>query len=281
MKVLSVIKKHKVRPKKKLGQNFLIDDNIRRKLCDAVGADRDDTVLEVGPGCGSLTSILSENVKRLIAVEKDETCIPVLEEEIGKNNPSFEIFNESILDFDFTRLELDKPLRIIGNLPYYITTKILFHLIENRSMIHSAVLTMQKEVADRIIAKPGNRSYGRLSVSLRYSSKVEKLFDIKPNCFYPAPEVTSSVLRFTFLDPLDSINEDLLYDVIRALFEQRRKSIVNPLTLVKLYKISKPEAKSILQDCGVDAKKRAEDLILDDFLAITKEIELRRNRLGD
>jgi 16S rRNA (adenine1518-N6/adenine1519-N6)-dimethyltransferase len=275
MKVLPIIKKYGIRPQKKLGQNFLVDDTVRQKMCYSLNPQLTDTVLEIGPGCGALTSILVQLVGRLVAIEKDKVCTEVLKQEISSRVDHFELINGSILDFDISRMVPSGKIKVIGNLPYYITTKVLFHLIEHSSVIESAVLTMQKEVAERILAAPGNRTYGRLSVSVRYNARVEKLFDISPGSFFPAPDVTSTVLKFTFFERKKMVNETLFYDVIRALFEQRRKSIVNGLPLVHTCTVSKSEAKEIFEACQIDFNKRAEELMLRDFLNVTKEIEKR------
>jgi len=273
MNIQGIIKKYRLRPQKKLGQNFLIDNNVRLKLCDTLRFDGEETVLEIGAGCGSLTAILIERAHRLIIVEPDERCVRILKDEIVQSAEHAKIVEKSFLDYDISLDCGRKKIKVIGNLPYYITTKILFHLAESAEVVDEAVLTVQKEVAERILALPGNKTYGRLTVTLRYRAEVEKLFDISPRSFYPVPDVTSTVLRLRFHANRDeSLDETLFDEVVKALFQERRKQIENGLTHLKRMTISKAKAHEVLTLCGIDPHKRAEELMIKDFITITKKI---------
>jgi 16S rRNA (adenine1518-N6/adenine1519-N6)-dimethyltransferase len=275
MSIQTIIKKYRLRPQKKLGQNFLTDDNIRRKITDVLVLEGDSPVLEIGPGCGALSSLLLERTERLIAVEPDPRCVRILRAELSEKYPHFKIITGDILKCDLSLL-VDKgsKLKVIGNLPYYITTKIIFYLCSNSRYVDEAVLTMQKEVAERILACPGNKTYGRLTVSLRYRAEAERLFDIKPNSFYPVPDVTSTVVRFKFHAEEDTrIDETLFDDVVRALFQERRKQIENGLKKLRARRLTKEDSRAILHACGIDPRKRAEDLMVKDFIKITQYLQ--------
>ena len=177
------------------------------------------------------------------------------------------------MNVDLSRLGTDKKFKVVGNLPYYLTTKIIFYLIGYRELISSAILTMQKEVAERILANPGGKTYGRLTVGVKAFCECEKLFEIKKNSFYPLPKVASTVLLFKFKKKIPKdVDEALFLAVVEALFQERRKNIQNGLCLVKSQKIQKAESKEIIERCGLDIKKRAEELNFADFVSLTREM---------
>lgn len=212
--------------KKSLGQHFLHDGNMIRRIVNAIPAKPDDRVIEIGPGAGALTGLLLEKFNDFIAVEIDQRMVGHLKEKY----PSIHIVEEDILKFDWNPLmKGDKPVHVIGNLPYYITSQILFAILENRSGLSSAVLMMQKEVAKRIVASPGNKEYGILSVQTQLMSTPEIMFDVPPEMFSPPPNVESSVVKFTFNKEALACTDQHLKTVVRMAFNQRRKKLSNAL----------------------------------------------------
>ena len=273
MKTFNVLRTHHIRPKKRLGQNFLVDNNIRDKMCNAMALSRGDSVLEIGAGFCILTEKLAEKDSRIWAVECDKTLSHILQNELRDYQNTIDVITESILHVDIGKLAKKKKVKVIGNVPYYITTKILFYLVKYRTYIEYAVLTIQKELAERLLAFPGKKAYGRLTVSMRFFATVQKLFEIKPNSFFPAPDVTSVVIKLDFQRTIPrDINEALFLDIVEALFQERRKNIQNALCLLKTLTDSKAEAKKILDACNIDIKKRGEQLMLKDFIALTRFI---------
>lgn len=270
MKNSEIIKKYSIRAQKHLGQNFLVDDNIKQKIIDALELGVSDHLLEIGPGYGALTCVAAQKCEHITAVERDPKLVAVLKEELG-DFENVDIVHSDILKFDIDALPAKDKYKVLGNLPYYITSKIIFQLIDSRAKISSAVLTMQKEVAERIAAGPGSKVYGRLTVGIRLFCEVEHLFDISAACFYPAPDVKSSVLRFTFRDDIIK-NSELVMKVIKALFSQRRKSIANNLKSIEGVKISKQDSAAIISNAGLDPKSRAEDLAVDSFVRLSEEL---------
>lgn len=273
MKTFDLIRHYHIRPQKKLGQNFLIDENVRVKICDALQVQASQKIIEIGPGLGFLTEALLEENVPVIAIERDPKLYHILTETLAKNNSNLKLIHESILKVPLDSLAGKKKLYVIGNLPYYITTKILFHLIRYNLHITGAIVTVQKEVAERLLALPGSKAYGRLSVSIRFFSDVEKICEIKPGSFYPQPDVRSTVLRMRFRDPRKlPCNCDIFEKVVEALFQERRKTVHNGLCLYRGKHINKTQAKKIFEDCDIDYTKRAEELMMKEFIAITKRI---------
>ncbi|MCC5904667.1 MAG: ribosomal RNA small subunit methyltransferase A [Balneolaceae bacterium] len=212
--------------KKSLGQHFLKDGNMISKIVDAIPASPDDTVIEIGPGAGALTKLLSERFKNLSVIEIDGRMVEFLEETF----PGLEIIQKDVLKFNWSDVNTEgRQLHIIGNLPYYITSQILFSLLEKREHLTSALLMMQKEVAERIVAEPRSKEYGILSVQTKLMSTPEILFDVPPQVFSPPPRVNSSVLKLTFNKaPLACLDKNLK-TVVRMAFNQRRKKLSNAL----------------------------------------------------
>ncbi|MEX0945361.1 MAG: 16S rRNA (adenine(1518)-N(6)/adenine(1519)-N(6))-dimethyltransferase RsmA [Balneolaceae bacterium] len=214
------------RTKKSLGQHFLKDGNMIRKIVESIGAEPLDKVIEIGPGAGALTALLVKRFKNLTVVEIDQRMVQVLSEAY----PELDIVEKDILKLDWQRLlDSEVPNHVIGNLPYYITSQILFAILENRRFIQSALLMMQKEVAERIVAESGNKIYGILSVQCQLMSSPKILFDVPPQVFSPPPSVDSSVVQFIFDKPLLSCSDDHLKTVVRMAFNQRRKKLSNAL----------------------------------------------------
>jgi 16S rRNA (adenine1518-N6/adenine1519-N6)-dimethyltransferase len=212
--------------KKSLGQHFLKDGNMIRKIAESVPAEPFHKIIEIGPGDGALTAVLLEKFDDVTAIEIDRRMIEVLTEKFS----SLDIIHEDILKFDWNTISsISKPVHIVGNLPYYITSQILFAILENRSMLTSALLMMQKEVAERIVAEPGTKAYGILSVQGQLMSTPEILFDVPPDVFKPRPSVDSSVIKFTFNKPKLICSDQNLKTVVRMAFNQRRKKLSNAL----------------------------------------------------
>ena len=212
--------------KKSLGQHFLKDGNMIRKIAESIPAKRSDKIIEIGPGDGALTGVLLEKFDDVTAIEIDRRMVEVLTEKFS----SLDIIHEDILKFDWSMISnISKPIHVVGNLPYYITSQILFAILENRSMLISALLMMQKEVAERIVAEPGTKAYGILSVQGQLMSTPEILFDVPPDVFKPRPSIDSSVIKFTFNKPKLICSDQNLKTVVRMAFNQRRKKLSNAL----------------------------------------------------
>lgn len=267
-----------VMPKKSLGQNFLTDRNIINKIIDSFNLKPTDTVLEIGPGKGILTKEIAPRVNKLYAVEIDQRLLEILGKEI--TTPNFELIHEDFLKFDFGNIVKEGNIKIVGNLPYHITSAIIFKVMDlsyelncEKRVIESLTVMMQKEVADRMCAKVNTKDYGVITVLTSYFAEREILFDIPGTAFFPIPKVTSSLLRFTFPQPNINFtkfaNYPELKKVIKTVFLNRRKMLRNT---VKNFDIDLEKVKS------VDLTKRPENLTLDDFMALTNEIiSLKQN----
>ncbi len=229
---ISVIKKHDFQFKKKFGQNFLIDPHVLDKIIDAAQITKDDFVLEIGPGIGTLTQYLCENARHVLAVEIDKNLIEILQETL------LEYDNITIIEGDILKQDINeisrkynggKPIKIVANLPYYITTPIVMDLFESRVPLDNVTVMVQKEVAERMKAEPGTKEYGALSLAVQYYAKPYIAAFVPPNCFIPRPNVGSAVIRLSCLDknPVEVKNEKLMFKLIRASFNQRRKTLQN------------------------------------------------------
>ena len=258
-----------VRPRKSLGQNFLTDENIARKIVNTIDIKRGDLVVEIGCGTGALTKILLENKIILIGVELDSRAIVVLEDKFPKNKyPDFELFKSDFRDFIF-HFSNEKKVKVIGNIPYYMSGDTIFKLIENAEHIEKAVLTVQKEFADRLVAKPRTKDYGALTVILKSAAETRKLFDIPPSCFYPIPKVTSTVIEIVFNNKIEVTERKKLTVFIKAAFGQRRKTLKNSLKNFIVSKITPDYNDFILKAESLSLNyftKRAEELELTDFI---------------
>ncbi len=250
------------RARKRFGQHFLHDQNIIRKMIDAINPQVGDRLVEIGPGQGALTLPLLQRCKHLTAIELDHDLIPLLQlqaDAMGDLN----LINMDILKMDLTSLSLPSPLRIVGNLPYNISTPLMFHLLKYRKLIKDMHFMVQKEVAERIAAQPDNKNYGRLSVMLQYHCRCDALFDVPPGCFSPPPKVDSAVIRLTphAENPFEDVDTSILQQVLLSAFGQRRKTIANSLR--------KLIDKSTLLSLDLNPKLRAENLSVADFVAIS------------
>ena len=259
---------------KNLGQNFLTDKNIIDKIIEGTGITEKDTVLEIGPGIGVITAEAAERARRVIAVEVDSSLLPILEETLGEYS-NVRIINEDVLKLDINRIieeEQAERVKIIGNLPYYITTPIIMKLLDEEVKAESITVMMQKEVADRIKAGPGSKAYGAISAAVQYYCTVEKIIDVPRTVFVPQPKVDSVVLKFKLREQKAAVVQDkrLFFECIKAGFGQRRKTLLNSLQTVR--GTSKEVIAASLAAAGIDASRRAETLTLEEFGKISNEV---------
>lgn len=262
---------------KNLGQNFLTDKNIIDKIIEGTGITEKDTVLEIGPGIGVITAEAAERARRVIAVEVDSSLLPILEETLGEYS-NVRIINEDVLKLDINRIieeEQAERVKIIGNLPYYITTPIIMKLLDEEVKAESITVMMQKEVADRIKTGPGSKAYGAISAAVQYYCTVEKIIDVPRTVFVPQPKVDSVVLKFKLREQKAAVVQDkrLFFECIKAGFGQRRKTLLNSLQTVR--GTSKEVIAASLAAAGIDASRRAETLTLEEFGKISNEVYKR------
>ncbi|GAB6143866.1 16S rRNA (adenine(1518)-N(6)/adenine(1519)-N(6))-dimethyltransferase RsmA [Desulfocicer niacini] len=258
--------------KKELGQNFLADPQAAAMIVNRAGITKQDTVLEIGPGLGALTVHIAKQAARVYAVEKDTRLIPLITGELGRAGAdNVTLINDDIFKVDIEALAGEGKLLVVGNLPYNISSQVLFRLVENRSVVSRAVLMFQKELAQRIVAPPGGRDYGRLSVVMQYCSRVSTVADIGGQLFFPKPEVESRVVAVDFFEKIQfpADQEAYLFRVIKAAFSKRRKTLRNSLAGAEL-SINTTQAAQALESAGIDPTRRAETLTVDEFIALFK-----------
>jgi 16S rRNA (adenine1518-N6/adenine1519-N6)-dimethyltransferase len=259
---------------KQLGQNFLIDGNIVRNIVAKAGIREEDYVLEIGPGIGTLTEELALNCKKVVAVEIDKNLLPILDETL-RDYDNVEIIHGDILKVDVKKLIEEKlgggPIKVVANLPYYVTTPIIAMLIEEDLNIESITVMIQKEVADRIVAKPGTKQYGALTVFVNFYCDVEILLSVPKTVFMPSPKVDSAVVKLSLKKALDPVDKRIFFKVVKAAFNQRRKTILNSLASVQL-DVDKSTIKGILEECNIPLSARAENLKIEDFIKISERL---------
>ena len=272
----SIFAEHGFAPLKRLGENYLIDGNIKDKIISEIDPSKDDLILEIGPGLGALTIDLAGSGAAITAVEKDRKAAAILKDLVDDKFPNLNIINGDILEFDLKKFARDR-IKVAGNLPYYIPTPIIEYLLERKALISKAIIMVQNEVALRLTAKAGAEDYGSLSCYVQYHAKVERVYTVKRRCFYPAPDVDSAILRMEMLrSPSVKVrDEKLLFTIIRGAFNQRRKSIINSLSREAVLDISKEELAAILNGVGIDPAARPETLSLADFAKIADSTILR------
>ena len=274
---IAVLQKHDFHFQKKFGQNFLIDTHVLDKIIAAAKITKDDFVLEIGPGIGTMTQYLCENAKRVLAVEIDNNLIPVLKETL-KDYDNVEILHGDILKQDIKAIAENynggKPIKVVANLPYYITTPIIMGLFESHVPLSNITVMVQKEVAERMQATPGSKTYGALSLAVQYYATPYIAANVPPNCFMPRPNVGSAVIRLTCLSepPVSVVDEALMFRLIRASFNQRRKTLVNGLHNSPELDFSKEEITEALNDIGKSPSVRGETFSLQDFAALTNRL---------
>ena len=270
----SLFKEYGFAPLKRFGENYLIDKNIKDKIISEAGISKSDTVLEIGPGLGALTIDLAESGAEVFAVEKDPKAFRILQELVFGKYPNLHLFNDDILEFDLKKNVNAKLIKVVGNLPYYVTTPIIEYVIQNGSVIDSALIVIQKEVAGRLSAKPGSKDYSSVSCFVQYHMLPEYLYTIKRASFHPAPEVDSSLIKLSMRTepPVKVRDEELFFKIIRGSFNQRRKSIINSLSREAVLSTAKSDLTEVLERAGVDPSARPEDLSLAEFAAITNAL---------
>lgn len=270
----AVLEKYGFRLQKKYGQNFLIDSHVLEKIMEAADITKDDFVLEIGPGIGTMTQYLCEHAKEVAAVEIDRKLIPILEDTLQ------EYQNVTIIQKDILKMNLEEfaqenngsnPMKVVANLPYYITTPIVMGLLESRMPVESITVMVQKEVADRMQAKPGTKDYGSLSLAVQYFATPKIVAYVPPNCFLPRPNVGSAVVRLTrhSVPPVQVEDERFLFRIIRAAFNQRRKTLLNALNNAPDVPLSKEEIAKSIAEAGLDANVRGEALSLGQFASLS------------
>ncbi len=275
---MAVLEKHGFRFQKKYGQNFLIDTHILEKIIDAAEITKDDFVLEIGPGIGTMTQYLCEAAREVVAVEIDTNLLPVLDDTL-KDYDNVSVINEDILKVDIAALAREKnggkPIKVVANLPYYITTPIIMGLFESHVPLASITIMVQKEVADRMQVGPGTKDYGALSLAVQYFAKPEVICVVPPTCFVPQPKVASSVIRLTCHEkpPVEITDEAFLFKVIRASFNQRRKTLVNGLNNAPSIPVSKEDIIATIESLGYPATVRGETFSLEEFAKLSEALK--------
>ena len=275
---IQVLQKHEFQFKKKFGQNFLIDPHVLDKIVDAAQITKDDFVLEIGPGIGTLTQYLCENARQVLAVEIDDKLIPILKETLQPYD-NVEVLHGDILKQDIQQIadtyNDGKPIKVVANLPYYITTPIIMELFESHVPLANVTVMVQKEVADRMKAEPGTKDYGALSLAVQYYAKPYIAAFVPPNCFMPRPNVGSAVIRLDCLArvPVEVHNEKLMVRLIRASFNQRRKTLQNGIANSAELSFTKEQAARAIEQTGFDVRIRGEKLGLEEFARLADELE--------
>ena len=274
---IEVLQKYHFNFQKKFGQNFLIDTHVLEKIIASAGVTQEDFVLEIGPGIGTMTQYLCESAREVVAVEIDQNLIPILQDTLGAYD-NVTVINEDILKLDIAKLARERnggnPIKVVANLPYYITTPIIMGLFESHVPIESITVMVQKEVADRMQVGPGTKDYGALSLAVQYYAKPEIVANVPPNCFMPRPNVGSAVIRLTRHDmvPVDVEDEKLMFAIIRASFNQRRKTLANGLSNAPGIRLSKEEIQESITELGVPVTIRGEALTLQQFAELSNII---------
>jgi 16S rRNA (adenine1518-N6/adenine1519-N6)-dimethyltransferase len=262
------------RPLKRFGENYLIDGNIKNKIIEEADLKKGDSALEIGPGLGALTIDLADSGANICAVEKDKKAFAILSDILKKDHPNLRLVSSDILDFDLKAAFPSGKIKVIGNLPYYVTTPILEYLIGNRSVIRSILVLIQREVADRLLASPGTKDYASISCFVQYFTRPAYIYTVKRTSFYPEPEVDSSLIRLDVLDKpsVQVKDEAMFFKVVRGAFNQRRKTIINSLSREAVLNIPKEKLAAILKEAGVSPESRPEILTLTQFAAIADAV---------
>ncbi len=275
---IAVLQKYNFNFQKKYGQNFLVDTHVLEKIMDAAQITADDCVVEIGPGIGTMTQYLAERAGSVVAVEIDKNLIPILQETLSEYD-NVTIINEDILKVDLNRIVEEKnegrPVKVVANLPYYITTPIIMGLFENHVPLQSITIMVQKEVADRMQIGPGTKDYGALSLAVQYYARPEIVAIVPPNCFIPRPGVASAVIRLTRYEepPVQVTDEAFLFALIRASFNQRRKTLANGLSNAQNLSLTREQVTEALESMGLSPTVRGEAMTLSQFAALSEMLK--------
>lgn len=265
--------------KKKFGQNFLIDQGILSGIVEGAALTKDDVVIEIGPGIGSLTQFLADHAKEVLAVEIDTSLIPILEETLADYD-NVEVLNADVLKVDLKKIIEDKwqgqKVKVVANLPYYITTPIIMGLFEKHIPLESITVMIQKEVADRMQAKPSTKDYGALTLAVQYYSNPKVVLQVPPTCFIPRPKVGSSVIRLSATDKYKDmdLDDEFLFQVIRGAFQQRRKTLVNTLSHQQHLNLAKDSIRQALDELELSQTIRGEALSLEEFIQLAGKLKI-------
>ncbi len=277
---IEIIQKYDFVFQKRFGQNFLVDTHVLEKIIQAAGLTKEDLVLEIGPGIGTMTQYLAENAGRVMAVEIDSNLIPILKETL-KDYDNVTVINEDILKVDVAALAEQynggRPIKVVANLPYYITTPIIMGLFESQVPIDNITVMVQKEVAERMQARPGTKNYGALSLAVQYYAEPYIVANVPPNCFIPRPSVGSAVIRLTRhgKKPVEVKDEKLMFALIRASFNQRRKTLQNSLNNSAELSFSKEKIGEAIEKMGLSPSVRGEALTLEQFAKLADALGKR------
>ena len=269
-----VLARYNMSAKKKFGQNFLIDGGVLEGIVEAAGVTDKDCVLEIGPGIGTLTQYLAEAAGRVVAVEIDKTLLPVLADTLSEYD-NVTVINEDVLKVDIDRIIEEynegRPIKVVANLPYYITTPIIMKLFESGALIESITVMVQKEVADRMAAGPGNKDYGSLSLAVGFYAEAKTVIDVPPSSFIPQPNVGSAVVKLTkYPEPKVNVKDaKYLFEIIRTSFNQRRKTLSNSLSNNASLGVSRDKVSAALVKMGIDERARGETLTLEQFAELS------------
>lgn len=280
---VAVLQKYNFNFQKKFGQNFLINTSVLEDIISEADVTEDDMVLEIGPGIGTMTQYLCEAARQVIAVEIDTNLIPILQDTLSEYD-NVKVINEDILKVDINALANEynngKPIKVVANLPYYITTPIIMGLFESHVPIDSITIMVQKEVADRMQEGPGSKEYGALSLAVQYYSTPEIVVNVPPSCFMPQPKVGSAVIKLTRHEkpPVDVDDEKLMFKLIRASFNQRRKTLANGLNNFGGFNLSKEMIQESIEELGVPVNVRGEALSLEQFAKLSNIIGSKMNK---
>ncbi len=275
---IKVLQKYDFNFQKKFGQNFLIDIRVLDKIIAAAHITKEDMILEIGPGIGTMTQYLCENAREVVAVEIDEKLIPILQDTLSEYN-NVTVIHQDILKLDIKQLAIErnggKPIKVVANLPYYITTPIIMGLFESEVPIDNITVMVQKEVADRMQTGPGNKDYGALSLAVQYYAEPYIVANVPANCFMPRPKVGSAVIRLTRHKtvPVQVKDETLMFRIIRASFNQRRKTLVNSLKNSPELSFEKEAIELVLDKMGLTSTVRGETLNLEQFAMLSNLLQ--------
>ena len=278
---IAVLQKYNFNFQKKFGQNFLIDTRVLERIINSAEITKEDCVLEIGPGIGTMTQYLAEAAREVVAVEIDKNLIPILQNDTLAAYDNVTIINDDILKVDINKIVQEKnngqPIKVVANLPYYITTPIIMGLFESHVPLQSITIMVQKEVADRMQVGPGTKDYGALSLAVQYYAKPEIVANVPPNCFIPRPNVGSAVIRLTrhAKPPVEVKDEVYMFALIRASFNQRRKTLLNGLTNAGSLGVTKEQITEVLAEMGLPVTIRGEALTLEQFGELSNRLRTK------